>query len=209
MSTMCTHMKPAPSCGGIGSIAKLSLGDRGDVALAQPLAALHADARLRLHERLLVAGLDEHAPPAGAEQEDVAGADVDTALPFDRGLEVVGRDDEAAGQPVDALERGDVEQHAAPGDAGGLGLDAVVQRAARRDVARGEAVVELFVVEHVGEAVPLRGALQRHHHVVVGVAEAAGEVVLRLARRRHEVQRVASGCRRPAAGPTRRTGCRG
>ena len=88
------------------------------------------------------------------------------------------------------LRRGDVEEHAAPGDAVALLVDRVVQRAARRDVARGIAVVELVVVEDVRERVPLRRALQRHHDVVVGVAEAAGHVVLRLARRGHEVQRV-------------------
>ena len=95
------------------------------------------------------------------------------------------------------LRRGDVEQNAAPGDAVALLVDRVVQRAARRDVARGIPVVELVVVEDVRERVPLRRALQRHHHVVVGVAEPAGHVVLRFARRGHEVHRVLPD---PAAG---------
>ena len=65
----------------------------------------------------------------------------------------------------------------------------VVERAVRRHVARWKAVVELVVVVDVCEPVPLRCALERHEHVVVGVAESAGEVLVR-ARGRHQVDRI-------------------
>ena len=61
----------------------------------------------------------------------------------------------------------------------------------------GIPVVELVVVEDVRERVPLRRGLQRHHHVVVGVAKTAGHVFLRAPGRGHEVQRVLPD---PAAG---------
>ena len=68
-------------------------------------------------------------------------------------------------------------------------------RAVRADVARREAVVQLVVVEHVGQAVPLRRRLQRHEHEVVGVVERAGELLV-LAGLRHQPDRVDA----PAAG---------
>ena len=170
---------------------------RGHVALAQPGATREVEARFGRAPRDAVVVLDQVPTPAGAEQQHVAGPDVDATLAFDRLVEVVGCDGHATFEPRHALEARDVEENAAPGDAVALLVDRVVQRAAWRDVARGIPVVELVVVEDVRERVPLRRALERHHDVVVGVAEPAGHVVLRLARRGHEVQRVLAD---PAAG---------
>ncbi len=67
--------------------------------------------------------------------------------------------------------------------------------AVRADVARREAVVQLVVVEDVGQPVPLRRGLQRHEHEVVGVVEGAGELLV-LPGLRHQPDRVDA----PAAG---------
>ena len=99
------------------------------------------------------------------------------------------RDDVAALQPVDALEAGDVEQHATADDALGQLVDRAVLGAVRSDIGRREAVVQLVVVEDVGQAVPLRRRLQRHEHVVVGVVEGPGELLVG-AGLRHQPHRV-------------------
>ena len=162
--------------------------DSRDLLVVQPFAAGHAEARLAGHERRRAFFGEELSPPARAKQEDVAGANLD-ALPLRSGVEVLRRDHLAHFEPLDAFQRHEVEQDAAPGDALALLIDGVMFRAVQPDIARREAVVHLVVVVHMREAVPLRGTLQRHEDVVVGVLEAAREA-LAVARLRHQVDRV-------------------
>ena len=66
-----------------------------------------------------------------------------------------------------------VEEHTAA-DHPGLGLlDAALLRAERGHFAAVVAVPHVVLIEHVAEPVPLGAALERHHHQVVGGADAA------------------------------------
>ena len=88
-------------------------------------------------------------------------------------VEVLVGDGVAVLEPLHALVARHVEEHAAA-DHLVLGLlDAALLRAERRDLAAVVAVPHVVLVEHVAEAVPLRAALQRQHHHVVGGADAA------------------------------------
>ena len=151
--------------------------DRGDLVVVDPLAAGEAEPGLAGHERRCVSFANEFGAPAGAEQQDVTGLDFD-ALPGGRSIEVLRRDHRAGLEPLDTFESCDVEEHAASDDALGLLVDRTVLRAMGSHVARWEAVVELIVVVHVGQPVPLRGCLEGHEHVVVGVVERARELLV-------------------------------
>ena len=84
----------------------------GDVALVQPGTALEGEARLVGHERHR-RHVAEHLGPAGAHEQDVARSNFH-ALALDGGVEIVGTDALLGGEMIDAVERGDVEQHPRP-----------------------------------------------------------------------------------------------
>ena len=88
-------------------------------------------------------------------------------------VEVLAGDAVAVVERVHALEARHVEEHAAA-DHLVLGLlDAALLRAGRGHLAAVVAVPHVVLIEHVAEPVPLRAALQRHGHHVVGGADAA------------------------------------
>lgn len=159
-------------------------GDRRDLGVVQPIGGGERQARggpTGVGAPALAAGA---RVLAGAHADDVAAPDRD-ALGGDGPLEVLGGDREAVGQLAGARARGgaegtaDVEQHPAPGEAVGGGLDTgdAVARAGD-DVRGGAAVPGVAVVEDVPEPVPLGRALQRHGDDVVGAAEPVRELAV-------------------------------
>ena len=109
---------------------------------------------------------------AGAHDDVVAALERDVLF-LRGGVEVVVGDAVAVVERVDALVARHVEQHAAA-DHLVLGLlDAALLRAGRGHLAAVVAVPHPLLIEHVAEPVPLRAALQRHGHHVVGGADAA------------------------------------
>ena len=115
---------------------------------------------------------------AGADDQRVARLDRD-ALGRERRLELGDRDVVVGGERIDAEVAGHVGQHAAGEHAVAQDRDVVGGGALRADHLARPAVVHVVVVEAVGERVPLRRGLQRHHDHVVGEA-VAGEPERRL-----------------------------
>src|SRR5581483_8775335 len=100
---------------------------RRDVVVAQVVDARHPEARL-LERRLLAQSKpEEQVEPAGAEQQDVAGPQLD-ALRGPARLEVVGRDVGARLEPVDALVPGEIEEYGPAREPARL-LDTALRRA--------------------------------------------------------------------------------
>src|SRR6266581_2994644 len=109
---------------------------------------------------------------SGAHDDEVAALHL-YVLRFGRAVEVGAGDGVAVLEDFPAERARHVEEHAAA-DHPVLGLlDAAFLRAARGDFAAVVAVPHGVFVEHVAEPVPLRAALQGHHHHVVGRADAA------------------------------------
>src|SRR5205814_317139 len=109
---------------------------------------------------------------AGAHDEIVAALERDALLLG--GIVEIG-----AGDAVTVAKRflaecaRDVEEHTAA-DHLVLGLfDAAFLRAGGGDLAAVVAVPHVVLIEHVAEPIPLRAALQRHGHHIVGGADAA------------------------------------
>src|SRR6185312_6255023 len=118
------------------------------------------------------AGLLAALHHAGAHDDIVAAFERDVLLLRAREQIVIG-DAVAVLKRLDAFVAGDVEQHAAA-DHLVLGLlDAALLRAGGCHLAAVVAVPHGILVEHVAEPVPLRAALQRHGHHIVGGADAA------------------------------------
>ena len=173
--TMCTLKTAFGVLAGQHLDGPVVRADRGDVAVVEPLAAVLAEPGLAGHElgrRSCARGSSRRQPVRNTRMSPRP--DLHAALRGHRRLEILGRDDVAGLQPVDALQAGDVEQHPAAGDTLGDLVDRVVERADDGDVSGREAVVHVVVVVDVGQRVPLRRALQRHEDVVVGVLEPPG-----------------------------------
>src|SRR5215211_2189899 len=107
---------------------------------------------------------------AGAQQQDIAGSDLDTLT---RGACIqVGRGDGLTRfQPGPALGPGEIQQHtAANNPVGGLG-DVVLESALAAHQGRLVAVVHLVLEHDVGQGVPLGPRLEREDEQVVGPAQ--------------------------------------
>ena len=161
---------------------------------ADPLRAIDAQPRGRAATVFAPASIGAHlADLAGPHQHDVARPD--RHLAHCRGpVQVFGINSLARFEPLLALVARDVEQHAARDNLVLGVLHAVLLGAGAVDVVGFVAVVHLAPVQDVGERVPLRGALQRHGHRIVGVLD-VGQVVLGAdthvaAVLQHEVDRV-------------------
>ncbi len=172
-------------------------GDRGDLSAVQPPGAGERQARGG------TPGVSAPAVPAGPgqlagpDQHDIAPADAGRlALRGDDRLQVIGGDRERVGQLAVAAERpAGVEQDRPADDQRGRRFDpGDPVSVAGHHVRRVPSVPGSAMVEDVTEPIPLRGALQRHEHHVVGAAEAVREA-LDAARRvragvQHGVHRV-------------------
>ena len=112
----------------------------------------------------------------GADQQDVAGFDLEAAAGFG-GQDVVGHNALAAFYPVDAPHQGDVHQHAA-GDEAAAGLFHGADGGAQAGgyIVGGLAVVGFAVPEEVGQAVDVGDgdAVEDHPDVVGGDGGGAG-----------------------------------
>src|SRR5437879_4060812 len=147
--------------------------DRGNLPAVDPLERLEREPR-RIAARIAVpaAGgeLRLHLPGA---HDDVVAAPYFYIMKFCSFIQFGARDPMPIGQDVHAERPGHVEEHPSPDHPALRLLDAAFLRAEGSHLAAVVAVPHRVLVEDVAQAVPLRAALQRHHHHVVGGADAA------------------------------------
>src|SRR4029077_2073470 len=132
-------------------------GEAGRVAAGVTVPAPDLEATLHLsgaHDHV-VAALDRHALRLGGVVEILAGDAI------------------AVLEALLAHRARDVEEHAAPHHLVLGLLDAAFLRPGRGHLPAVIAVPHVALIEHVTEPIPLRAALQRHGHHVVGGADAA------------------------------------
>src|ERR1700730_968968 len=159
---------PVPGLVGLGGIIGPHLdppgvgADRGDLLFLAPVAVLELHAgRVAARKASPLLFLEAALHLTGAEDDEIAAANLDV-LRLGALVEIVVGYSVAVLEMRDALEAGDVEQHAAP-DHPALGvLDAELAQAVAIDQAGVEAVVHLVFIEDVAERVPMGGALYRH-----------------------------------------------
>ncbi len=128
----------------------------------------------------------DHLP--GADQHHVAGGDVHPGQ-LGRGVEVPGGDRVAGLEDVEPLRPGHVEEHA-PADQGPHQVDAEAARPLGGHGVGRVAVVHAAAVAHVGQGVPVGGALQGEGERVVACADPVGVVAERTVDGEHGVAGV-------------------
>ena len=147
--------------------------DGSDLFLVDPLGGFKGEAgRVAAGITAPFAAVQTLFHLAGAHNHKVAALDFN-ALRFGAGIEVVVGNGGAVFEEGFADVARHVEQHAAADHAVFHHVNAVFLRAVRIDEACVVTVPHFVVVEDVAERVPLRAALQRQRHHVVGVAQAA------------------------------------
>src|SRR5947209_20479969 len=143
-------------------------GDGGELTLVEPAGRREREPR-RVPAGVVAPAtlLLAHRHLSGPDEQGIAGTDLHV-MRADRGVEILGRDRIPGSQPVHALDARNVEQDATGDDAASHLVDAVLLGSFAADEVGVVAVVELAVLETVGERVPLRPALERHDDHVVG-----------------------------------------